>query len=234
MTTQTPPVACPVPFTPRALTPRERSHADLFVFRSPKLRRRVMVTRTTDLYCSLELEFDPSVVEYVERPRSFLITRDSSIECSFWLRREDGKECFLLTAPPQATRAIAGDRVKRVDQEAIDQAARSHGLSLKHCFDRDYARRGAEIQSYLRLLPAVQESTRLVTRTMLRERIRELFTVTGTSSFLACEAALSDVASTKLGAVLAWMIHTGEVTWRRSVPLDRSTPLNWRERHVDP
>lgn len=223
--------ALDVPFVPRVLPARERSDAELFVFASPKLRRQVMVKGPTALFCALELEFDATVTTYVERPRSFAVGQ-LAIECDFWLRSEEGAEMFLLAADMTQCQAIAGGRVKRIDQDKIDVAARAQSLRIEHRYERSYLHRSEEITAYLRLLPLVQASMRLVPRTAIRESIRQIFSISGSTSIDGCYAALPETSLERLSIVMAWMIHAGEVTWKRDEPLTSNTPLRWRARHA--
>lgn len=83
------------PFQPRRLTHAEEKRLDLYYYHSPKNDGRLIsVVEPCRLAIALELEFDPEVTSYVERPRTISVT-GTKVELCFWIRYRNNAERFV-------------------------------------------------------------------------------------------------------------------------------------------
>lgn len=198
-----------LPFSARPLTPRERRRDDLYLYLSPKLGREVSLLHQGRLAMALELEFEPDVVAWVERPR-LLSVGQSDIELCFWFRRKTGREGFQLFVDAKNSRTDPRSRIKthRHARDLIDAANRA-GISLEFVLEAHLLERTNRIRIWYRLLPFVQTATTLPHLASLERVTREAFSMQQKMSFLQLEQALKPHAGPDVRAVACHLIHSG-------------------------
>ena len=199
-----------LPYTPRRLRPSERSHRELFVFHSPRNRRVVTVAHILHLAIALRFEFDPSLVAYVERPRRMALSAKQDIDISFWTRNRAGEERYYLAIPNSGTMGSTSGTVSIRDREALDEAAARHDLQLSYLTEREMTSSIAQCAIAFELLPHVWAHSRLVSRSVIRERINGHLANTPRST-LAQLLELLDFPADSVRAVVAAMIHDGSL-----------------------
>jgi len=162
------------PYTARELSPKEIREESIYTFNSPKLEdRRVRVANLPSLILALQLEFDPGVESYVERPR-LLTCGTETYELSFWYRLRSGREYMPLLVPSGSSEPSAsGSRRHRKERQLLEAAENAH-LPLKFELESDLLKHAAAFASWLRMLPRVQLAVRLSHRFDLRDRILEV------------------------------------------------------------
>lgn len=214
------------PFSARPLTRSEQRRGDLYTFRSPKLDRPVEVIHRARLAMALELEFDPDVTVWVERPR-LLAVNDTEIELCFWRRSVSGREGFHLFVDA-ATTTQDGTRRVRHHRQARDiiQAANDAGLSLEFVFEAALLERKSELTSWFRLLPYVQTAATLPHLAALERLVEDAFLAQARMSFLQLEQNLGSHAAADVRAVACRLIHLGALQLDLSRPLTRLSVLS--------
>jgi len=92
-----------LPYTARELSTKEVRDEDIYTFNSPKMGgRRTRVAMLPNLILALQLEFDPEVESYIERPRQ-LACDSETYEFSFWYRLKSGREFLPLLVSTGST-----------------------------------------------------------------------------------------------------------------------------------
>ncbi|MBB5876303.1 hypothetical protein [Xanthomonas sp. 3498] len=199
-----------LPYEPRKLTRSERNRRELFVFHSPRNARIVTVTEFLHLTLALQLEFDPNLQSYVERPRRIALSPRQDIDISFWTRSKQGEERYYLAIPASGTIGSTSGIVSIREQEALDAAAERHGLRLIYITERELISSIADCAVRFELLHHVWAYQRLVTRSTIQDQIlalltnRPRLTLSGLIQHLAVDAD-------SVRAVVAGMVHAGRL-----------------------
>lgn len=210
--------ASAVPFDPRMLTRTELLRLDVYMFDSPKNRRRVTVIRPAALAKALELEFTPEVPAYVERPRHLEVDKVRQ-ELSFWWTTGRGLEQFcLLTAHPEGIsgKARAAERRK----EAIVAAGRDAQIALQLLPEASFLRQATQNANRMRLLPYVQTARQLASIDDVKARVLEIFEFQPRLSFFRVEQAINNLDPRSVRAATCDLIHEGKLA------LDLGTKLH--------
>ena len=118
---------------------------------SPKLGRRVQLFDHAAFATWIDLEADPEVVAFCERPAlSGLEAPDASID--FWVRRGDGEE-FV---------SVVGAGVTSEPPQRLD------GLTVRRLTDADRAARRVWVTNWQRMLPVVNATRGLLSASLLK------------------------------------------------------------------
>jgi len=197
------------PHLARELTPREWRTLDVYQYKSPKLGRCVTVIEPARLALALELEFDPGITHYTERPRALRVD-EGSIELCFWHRTVTGFEQYdLLTSNKEATpHAVrrAERRTARIIETASSAGIRLRVRKTSYCLPNRIAN-----STRIQLLPYVQIARELPNAHALEQAIGEHTCVTPRTSFYAIERSLSAFRPHDVRAVVCALIHRGDL-----------------------
>lgn len=190
---------------PRFLAPRSTARprgARMIEGFSPKLGRRVTLFDHAAFATWIDLEADPEVLAFCERPAlSELVAPGTSID--FWVRRSAGEEFVSVVGA-----AAASDMPQRLD-----------GLPVRCLTDADRAARRVWIINWQRMLPVVNATRGLLSAALLklvRACVREPLPL----ARIEREASRGDVVLTR-GAVFE-LLRTG----RLAAPALRTEPLS--------
>lgn len=197
-------------FAPRILAHQEQRRSDIYMFMSPKAGRRVIVARPSSLAFALELEFTPSVVMFVERPRRLPSTA-GTIELSFWSRTEAGRETFTWIAHVPHTRQ-ASPREEERRAEALRSAAQAAQIDLSVVSEPHLCRQPLVNMNRLRLLPWVQSAKHLDHAEEIRLRVLEAFQFRPRLSFVQIESDLRAYDWRDVRAVACALVHGGHAS----------------------
>ena len=199
----------PAPFGPRDLTRSELLRSDIYAFESPKLCRRVTTARPTALALALDIEFNPDIAVYVERPR--VLEFDSGkIEFTFWYRTRKGLEQYvLLTTPAQGSPGAVRAADRRI--ESIQAAAQKAQISLRLVPELSLLRRAVENANRLRLLPWVQTARTLPQAAEIEGRLLELFHFQPRHALSQIDRALAAFDARDVRAVACRLVHAGQL-----------------------
>ena len=200
-----------LPFKPRLLTRSERNRREIFVFHSPRNRRVVTIVQILHLAAALRFEFDPSLVAYIERPRRIALSPRQEIDISFWTRDRAGEERYYLAIPNAGTMSSTSGTVSTRDREALDEAAARHDLRLTYLTEREMISSIAQCAIAFELLPHVWAYSRLVSRSVIRERINRHL-ANNQRTTLAQLINQIDFPPDSVRAVVAAMIHDGTLS----------------------
>lgn len=214
----------PAPHSPRELTNREWRVLDTYEFKSPKLDGRIVaVVEPARLALALELEFDPDVVQYVERPRT-LSTHEGQVELCFWHRTRSGAEHYdVLTSNKEATVHAVRRAERRTAQ--IAEAAETAGIRLRirktnYCLPHRIAN-----STHLQLLPYVQAAMALPNGHALEQAICEHLKATPRTTFYSIERSLSAFRSHEVRAQVCALIHRGDLQIDFNARLNVGNPV---------
>ena len=214
-----------LPFEPRPLTKQELDREDVYITRSPRHGRSVMVVGVLRLAFWLQQEFDPAIEACVERPRSLDLYSGRNVELDFWTRSTNGKEVFWALVGVDEF-SSSKDGIKPKDAALWDQSAHNAGLSLEFVYEHELRRRAQHVANFLRLLPHVQAARRLGDSEIIAGRVKELFCAAVTSlSFNQIEASLSDFTASAVRVVVCTLIHAGWLTFPLDLPVSGGTRL---------
>jgi len=214
-----------LPFEPRPLTKQEFDREDVYITRSPKHGRSVMLVGVPRLAFWLEQEFDPAIEACVERPRTLDLYSGHSVELDFWTRTTAGKEVFWALVGVEEF-SSSKDGVKPKDAALWDQSAHNAGLSLDFVYEHQLQRRAQRVANFLRLLPHVQSARRLGDLALVAGRVKELFSPGVISlSFAQIEASLHDFTASVVRVATCTLIHAGWLTFPLDLPISGSTRL---------
>ena len=220
------PPALEVPHDPRLLTRSEQRRGDLYIFESPKLGRPIEVIHRGRLAMALELEFDPYVWAWVERPR-LLSAKSREIELCFWSRHVSGRERFLLFVDATTTVADPKTRIRQHRQSRdLIEAANLAGMALEFVFEADLLERKSALTTWFRLLPYVQTASALPHVDALERLVVEVFSMQGRMSFLQLEQSLPAHAPPDVRAVACRLIHRGVLHVETSRPITRLSVIS--------
>jgi len=214
-----------LPFEPRPLTKRELDREDVYITRSPKHGRSVMLVGVPRLAFWLEQEFDPAIEACVERPRTIDLYSGRSVELDFWTRSTDGKEAFwaLIGADDFSS---SKEGIKPKDAALWDQSAHNAGLSIDFVYEHQLQRRAQRVANFLRLLPHVQAARRSGNSELIAGRVKELFSPGVISlSFTQIETSLHDFTASAVRMALCTLIHVGWLTFPLDLPISSNTRL---------
>lgn len=196
-------------FVPRNLTRSELLRLDVYMYHSPKLRRRVSVIRPAVLALLLDLEFRPDVVTMVERPR-YLKTGESSYELTFWSLTIRGQEMFhLVTSFP--SRTAAEIRKSQRKKESLIEAGKNAHIALQIMPDTYFLRMARVNSNRLRILPYVQTACELHDIEEVKARVLELFEFQQRNSFYRIEQTIKNIDSRNIRAATCALIHLGKL-----------------------
>jgi hypothetical protein len=212
-----------LPYQPRPLSIKEVSGSDCYTYHSYKNQRIIQLRSPLDLCQALCFEFEPNIEVYVERPRTIAITETRLIEISFWAKFYDGQECLYLTVPSSGTLPGYANSVRAAEEDLIEDAARRHGVKIKYVFERDILRNGKNISVYFRLLPYVNSTRRILSRTIIREYITDYFNTARSGTVHQLQLTLSKFDPVHVQAVMAWMVYLGILTFTEPSKLSLDT-----------
>lgn len=201
-----------LPYRPRLLSAGERTRRETLTFYSPRNNRIVTLTDAGPIALGLKLEFEPTLVAFVERPRRIAMSEKQHIDLTFWTRDCKGKEQFLLFIPSGGTIASTRGLAAVRDRETIDAAARKHGVEITYVAERDLLSASAERGAYWQLLPHVQHHRRLLVRSLVESSIEALLAVTPSLTLRGASKQLAErFTADQVAAVLAAMVHRGRL-----------------------
>lgn len=214
-----------LPYAPRALTHRELTALDTYLFHSPKALRAVSLVDPLRLAFWLEREFDPATTAIIERPRTLELAEGRTVELDFWVRTRDGRERFWIAVATGDTRATASQRVPR-DLPDWTRAAQRAGLELAFLYEYEWERRALPFSNHLRLLPHVQAFDCHPAASRSLACVKDAFG----PGVMALTFRQIDQMCPELDCGVARMaacalIHRGWLAFDTTLPLRTSTPL---------
>ena len=216
------------PYAARELSPREQTKLDTYHYLSPRNDgRRVMVVEPCRLALALELEFDPSVVAFVERPRT-LVVDGRELELCFWVSRRDGAESFLAFRRQAKPTVPAVQAEERLCNRLLD-AARNAALNLTIRKPQSLMRMRVANATRLELLPYVQSAADIKGIDVLVEAVRLHISAYPSSSFHGIETSLARFDWRDVRCVTCLLIHQGYLTVNFNEKLTVSTQVRLRE-----
>lgn len=222
---------CASPFSARALTRSERRRCDLYIFRSPKLSRRIELIGCVNTALALIIEFDPDVESYVERPRTLSLASGRSIECAFWIRKRNGSERFwMLVSASETINAATPRREHRLAREVIEAAQAAH-IAVEFIFEDDVRRQSATLSTWYKLLPYVQTARTLPHREALRRQVLALFDLMQRATVEHLELQLQAFHAADVRAVVFDLVHRGDLKLADSTRLSRFSVIARRDDH---
>jgi hypothetical protein len=200
------------PYDGRELSLREVRDEDVYTFNSPKMDgRRTRVAKLANLILALQLEFDPEVESYIERPRQ-LACGSETYEFSFWYRLKSGREFLpLLVSTGSSEQGASAGRRHRKERQLLEAAERAQ-LPLKFEFETDLLQLGATFASWLRMLPGVQLASRFNHRSDLRARILDVAKRFDRVRISQIIDALDGFPPGDVRCVIADLIHAGQMS----------------------
>lgn len=220
----------PVPYSPRALTRAERRSEDLYRFHSPKCGRIVEVTSCMAAAWALRCEFDSACTIYVERPRTLTLP-DETVELSFWTRDRSGVEQTWLLVPNDTTVLAPDKRREHRHVRALMTAAQNASLVLNFVTEPDVHAQSARIGIAFQLLPLVQSARRLVHRVSLREAVLAAFSHVNRTTLPQLQQATAPFHTADVRAMVADLIHAGEIELPPNASLRPDLVLTKAVRH---
>lgn len=199
-----------LPHQPRRLSRSERTRREVLIYYSPRNDRIVTLADAVNIALGLQLEFDPAVARFVERPRRIALTTKQQIDLSFWIRGHDGQERYYLAIPAGGTTGSTSGTVSIRNRDVLDAAAHRHGIELQYVTERELLYSSAERGAYWQLLPHVQHHRRLVNRVLVRAGIDAALALTPRSTLRALTQQFAERFTTdQVAAVVGTMIHQG-------------------------
>ena len=208
-----------LPYTARELSPKEVRDEDIYTFNSPKMgARRTRVAMLPNLFLALQLEFDPEVESYVERPRR-LICDAETYEFSFWYRTTSGREYLPLLVPVGSSEPSAPARRRHRKERQLLEAAERARLPLKFEFEADLLQSATAFASWLRMLPGVQLASRFRHRFDLRARVLDIAGRFDRLRISQIVDALDGFPPGDVRCVICDLIHAGRLSIDPKFPL---------------
>jgi hypothetical protein len=180
--------------------------------------RRTRVAKLPNLILALQLEFDPEVESFVERPRQLTCDTDT-YEFSFWYRLRSGREYLPLLVSTGSTEPAAASGRRHRKERQLREAAERAQLPLKFEFETDLLQHAAAFASWLRMLPGVQLASRFKHRSDLRARILDVAQRFDRVRISQIVAALDGFPPGDVRCVICDLIHSGYLT------IDSKSPL---------
>lgn len=211
-----------LPYCGRELSLKEVRDQDVYTYNSPKMGgRRTRVAKLANLILALQLEFDPEVENYIERPRQ-LACDSETYEFSFWYRLKSGREFLpLLVSSGSSEPGPSASRRHRKERQLIEAAERAQ-LPMKFEFETDLLQIGPTFASWLRMLPGVQIASRFNHRSDLRARILDVVKHVDRARIDQIIDALHGFPPGDIRCVIADLIHAGQLS------IDPRSPLTGR------
>lgn len=199
-------------YSPRPLAHSESTRLDVYSFHSPRNDHRLVdVVEPCRLALALDLEFDPNVASYVERPRTLLV-REREIELCFWVVKKDGTESFIaFRRQPDAT--VPALRAEHRLCSDLMEAALRAGLILAIRKTQSILNSRVANATRLELLPYVQAARRLKGVDVFTDAVMTHMGSNPVSSFHAIETSLRrafDWRDVRTAACL--LIHQGTLS----------------------
>ena len=219
-----------LPFAARPLTLSERRRGDLYIYSSPKMDRRVELIHCVRMAVGLTLEFNPSVLAYVERPRT-LTVQGPPIELDFWIREPRGRERFLVVVPIDDTLNPRSPRREFRRARELLEVAQHAQLALEFCFEADLQKDAGILGTWYRLLPYVQTATALPNRQSLRDHVMAHFDHVASATFDQIENTLRAFHAADVRAVIVDLIHAGRLALVDATRLSRFSVVERRAAH---
>lgn len=213
----------PLPYQPRALTINEVSESDCYTFYSFKNKRNIQLISPLDCAKSMCMEFSTNIEIFIERPCTLSITDKRIIDISFWSRTYDGQEYLYLIMPNSSTIPGYANSVKAADKDLIEVAALRQGIRIKYVFEHDLLKNSANISVYFKLLPYVNFTRRILSRSIIRGYIIEYLKTAGSGTVQQLQKYLSKFEPVHVQAVMAWMVHGGILKFIESSTLSLDT-----------
>ncbi|QDI03424.1 hypothetical protein E4A48_06715 [Xanthomonas cerealis pv. cerealis] len=210
-------------FLGRELSLRELKRQDIYFYDSPKLGRRITVVEPSRLALALELEFDPTVVAYVPRPR-ILDTQAGGIELCFWSCTNAGFEQFH-----SITFGATGSRKTEQRRAALLLAAATAQIALRLEPQAQYLHRATANANRLRLLPYVQTAQHLAQRETVSARILDVFRYQPRQSFHQLELTMEGFDPCDVRATACALVHAGHLKLDWNSRLQRYSALEHGE-----
>lgn len=222
-----------LPYNARPLSRKERTNKDVYSYLSPRLGRVVEVVAPLRALMVLEFEFDPAVAGFAERPRKLAVGL-GDVEIDFFTKEHSGRERYWLLVPDsECFEPKSPRRIHREANALVDAANRAH-LALEFVFEADLLRRRARLNELVRLLPYVQDAMSLENREPLREQIRAALQALQRASIDQLWSALAGFHRADVTAVIADLIHAGELALVGGRALDRMSIVERRCLHAHP
>ncbi|HET7332591.1 hypothetical protein [Dyella sp.] len=211
-----------LPYRPRTLTLGEATSREIFLFHSMKNQRTVKVAEYLHLALALKLEFDPTIEQYVERPRKIFVSPKFAIDIAFWARSKTGQERFLIGVPKVGTPGHSRDGTALRDRERMETAAQRHEINLTYVTEQELLSESAALRTYFELLPHVQYTRRIANRVTISQGIKAYFSATPRVSFRSLITYFSQFSHDQVFAVAASLVHAGilRVDLTRRLSLD--------------
>ncbi|MEN1925101.1 hypothetical protein [Luteimonas qiangzhengi] len=215
------------PFNPRVFKRREFEKKDIYGFLSVKERRIVEVHGLPAIAVALDLECNPLIACYTERPR-FLAIGDKNVELHFWVRHVTGAEEYLLLVPDADCVHVAGGTLRPREAERWLATAKDFGLHLRFITEHDVRVAGGAIAQHNRILAFTQVAQTLGNRLALGARVLTLFEKQSRARIDQIEAALVPFDPADVQAVTCELIYFGKLDFDRGEELTRRTVVGRR------
>ncbi|WP_133249369.1 hypothetical protein [Stenotrophomonas sp. SPM] len=173
---------------------------------------------------ALELEFDLSVISYVERPRTLTID-GCQIELCFWLVRRDGAESFIAFRR-QTKPTVNALRTEEALCAKLMEAARAAGIVLTIRKPQSLVTARVANATRLELLPYVQSAADLNAEDVFVEAVLLHMNAHPLSSFHGIESSLSGTFDWRdIRCATCLLIHQGVLSIKFSERLTAGTQV---------
>ncbi|HDS1635741.1 TPA: hypothetical protein ACXNG6_000066 [Stenotrophomonas maltophilia] len=213
-------------YAPRPLARAESTRLDTYTYHSPRNDHRlVTVVEPCRLALALDLEFDPSVAAYVERPRTLLV-RDRMIELCFWVSRKSGAESFIVFRR-QAVASVPALRAEQQFCSELLEASQRAGLNLVIRKVQSILASRVANATRLELLPYVQAARRSRGVTVFVEAVMTHMRKNPVSSFHAIETSLRTTFDWRdIRSATCLLVHRGDLEINFNERLRTSSPVS--------
>lgn len=198
-------------YTPRPLTPSESTRLDTYYYHSPRNDHRlVAVVEPCRLALALDLEFDPSVAAYVERPRTLMV-RGRKVELCFWISRKCGTESFIVFRR-QAAATVPALRAEQLLCAELVEASQRAGLNLAIRKVQSILAARVANATRLELLPYVQAARRSQGISVFIEAVMTHMRKNPVSSFHGIETSLRPMFDWRdIRSATCLLVHRGDL-----------------------
>lgn len=195
-------------FQPRRLTRGERSRGLTHVYWSPRNRRIVTIADAVSAALAMQLEFDPTLTCYVERPRRLELTPRQEIDISFWSLSKRGEERFWLALPDAGAPGHGAGHFAVRDPQLLEAAASRAGITLHTVSESQLRSQLAGLKAFNELLQHVWEYARQPVRSVIRRHIEDRLRNSPRVSLSSLVRGL-DFSEGAIKSVVAAMVHDG-------------------------